>query len=193
MRTWAFPCCLIALAVPATVGAAPDTVVYTGMCDASAAVVLDAKTFAVADDEDNILRVYDVDKGGPPLRLVDLSPMLPLHAGKKAKAKPPKPGKTPKIPETDLEAATALGDAAYWLTSHGRNSKGKRQTARLMFFSTNLPRPAQPVAIIGSPYRPSSTICSPPSRCAPSTSPRLRNGRPRSPGAEHRGAHGDAG
>jgi hypothetical protein len=98
--------CLL-LTSPTGVRAAPDTVVYKGMCDASAAVPLDAKTFAVADDEDNILRVYDVDKGGPPLRQVDLSPMLPLHADKKVKIKPPKLGKVPKIPETDLEAGTA--------------------------------------------------------------------------------------
>jgi hypothetical protein len=144
----------------APAAAAPPTVVFHGMCDASAAVSLDARTFAVADDEDNILRVYDVEKGGPPLRMIDLSPALPLRKDKKAAAeKPPKnpdkikkPKKEKKAPETDLEAATALGEAAYWLTSHGRNSKGKMQSARYILFATSLPRPGQSAQLVGQPY-----------------------------------------
>jgi hypothetical protein len=136
-----------ALAAPAT-PAQPDPIVFVGMCDASAAVPLDAHTFAVADDEDNILRVYDVDRGGPPLRMVDLSPALPLRNKKKVeKGKKPK-----KTPETDLEAATALDGAAFWLTSHGRNSKGKMQDARYFLFATSLPRPGDPVQLVGEPY-----------------------------------------
>ncbi len=135
----------------ATVARPAETVVFTGMCDASAAVALDAHTFAVADDEDNILRVYDARTGGAPLRLIDLSPMLPLRAPDELRIKPPRPGKKPR--ETDLEAGTTLGGAAYWLTSHGRTSKGKLQTARLMFFATTLPRPGQPVRLEGQPYR----------------------------------------
>jgi hypothetical protein len=144
---------LAASAAPAL--AAPNQsgpIVFAGMCDASAAVPLDAHTFAVADDEDNILRVYDVDKGGPPLRMVDLSPALPLRQKDKP-AKTPKPGKKPKkTPETDLEAATGFEDAAYWLTSHGRNSKGKMQNARYILFATTLPRLGAPVQLVGQPY-----------------------------------------
>jgi hypothetical protein len=130
---------------PLRAHAAPAPIVFQGMCDASAAVPLDKRTFAVADDEDNVLRVYDVDKGGAPLRMFDLSPALPLR--KKAKTKPAK-----KAPETDLEAATALGQVAYWLTSHGRNSKGKMQSARYILFATSLPRSGQSVEVVGQPY-----------------------------------------
>ena len=35
----------------------PSEVVFKGICDASAAVPLDRRLFAVADDEDSILRV----------------------------------------------------------------------------------------------------------------------------------------
>jgi hypothetical protein len=137
---------------PPFVLAAPDPVVYVGMCDASAAVPLDAHTFAVADDEDNILRVYDADKGGPPLRMIDLSPALPL-ADKPKIPKPGKPAKKPrKAPETDLEAATALGGSGYWMTSHGRNSKGKMQSARYIVFATTLPRMGEPLQLVGQPY-----------------------------------------
>ena len=58
-----------ALAVP---GAARE-VVFTGMCDASGAVPLSASRFAVADDEGNVLRVYDADRGGAPIDSIDLS------------------------------------------------------------------------------------------------------------------------
>jgi hypothetical protein len=82
------------------------------MRDASAAVALDARTFAMADDE-------DTSCGSTTSRMEGRSsgyPALPLR-------KADKPGKKPKkSPETDLEAATALGGLGYWLTSHGRNS-----------------------------------------------------------------------
>jgi hypothetical protein len=144
----------LAASVAPALAAPPRTepIVFVGMCDASAAVPLDGHTFAVADDEDNILRVYDVDKGGPPLRMVDLSPALPLHKKDKP-AKAPKPGKKPKkAPETDLEAATGFEDSAYWLTSHGRNSKGKMQNARYILFATSPPRPGEQVQLVGQPY-----------------------------------------
>jgi hypothetical protein len=106
----------------------PDLVEFEGMCDASGAVPLGADRFAVADDEDNVLRVYDAHRGGPPLRAVDLwpslSPSLPLPRKK-------------KTPETDLEAATRLGDLALWITSHGRNSQGKAKPERLLLFATS--------------------------------------------------------
>ena len=115
---------------------ADGDVVFTGMCDASGAVTLPGGRFVVADDEDNVLRVYDAQRGGAPLSATDLSPDLGLPSKKKA-------------PETDLEAATLLGDRALWLTSHGRNSKGKPQSSRLRLFATTAgvsPR------LVGKPY-----------------------------------------
>jgi hypothetical protein len=115
---------------------------FLAMCDASGAVALSRDRFAVADDEDNVLRVYDAGRGGAPLEAVDLSPALDLPGKKKA---------SKKQPETDLEAATRLGDRALWLTSHGRNSKGKLQPSRLRFFATTAPAAGAP-AITGKPY-----------------------------------------
>jgi hypothetical protein len=40
------------------------TVVFEGTCDASGAVPLDARRFAVADDENNVIRIYDAERGG---------------------------------------------------------------------------------------------------------------------------------
>ncbi|MBL8623920.1 MAG: DUF3616 domain-containing protein [Myxococcales bacterium] len=104
--------------------------VFEGACDASGAVELDATHFVVADDEDNVLRVYDAVRGGPPVAAVDVSAALGLA---------PQGKRAPRMPELDLEAATRIGDRAYWLTSHGRNSKGKARPERLRFFATTLP------------------------------------------------------
>jgi hypothetical protein len=111
---------------------------FTGMCDASGAVPLNDRLFAVADDEDNILRVYDADRGGAPLGMADVSTRLSLpHKAKKPKKKPRK--KPLKWPETDIEAGTRLGELAFWITSHGRNSSGKLKSERHRLFATSLP------------------------------------------------------
>jgi hypothetical protein len=121
-------------------------VVFTGMCDASGAVALSDRRFVVADDEDNVLRVYDVEQGGAPLGGTDVSHGLKLPLKKKKK-----PGSVPVAPEADIEAATRLGDRAYFMTSHGRNSSGKLKPERLRFFATTAPEDGD-IEVIGEPY-----------------------------------------
>jgi hypothetical protein len=118
---------------------AQQTVVFRGMCDASGAVVLGPTRFAVADDEDNVLRVYDTVNGGDPLFTTDVSDALQLPIKK-------------KVPETDIEAATRVGDRALWLTSHGLSSKGKLQPARFRFFATTAPEAGDGLALVGQAY-----------------------------------------
>jgi hypothetical protein len=101
-------------------------VLFRGTCDASGAASLDGSRFAVGDDEDNLLRVYDSAQGGDPLFSIDISPALALPAHPAER----------KVPEADIEAATRLGDRALWLTSHGLSSKGELQPARFRFFAT---------------------------------------------------------
>ncbi len=143
---------------------AGSEVIFTGMCDASAAVPLSRRLFAVADDEDDVLRVYDADRGGPPLRTVDLSSALHPPEAKPEPTKPEKKkGKKKKSdrsaepgadqgPESDLEAATRVGDLAYWMTSHGRNRTGKRKDARLRFFATTARDGEDALRLVGRPY-----------------------------------------
>jgi hypothetical protein len=121
-------------------------VTFTGMCDASGAVPLSHRRFVVADDEDNVLRVYDVEQGGAPVARADVSSGLKLPVKPKKK-----PGKVPIAPEADIEAATRLGDRAYFITSHGRNSSGKLKPERLRFFATNAPEEGE-IKVIGEPY-----------------------------------------
>ena len=105
--------------------------VHEGLCDASAAVALDAQHFVVADDESNRLTVYRRGAGRP-VGHVELDAFL-------------KTGK-----EADLEGAAQMGGRIYWIASHARNSAGKRREDRLRFFATAA-RGAT-LAPVGRPY-----------------------------------------
>lgn len=110
-----------------------DAVVYRGMCDASAAAALGPDLFVVANDERNQLKVY---RRGQPVHVdeVDLSGFLGTDADK----------------ESDLEGAATVGERIYWISSHGRNKKGKFQERRHRFFATELKHGR--LAAVGIPY-----------------------------------------
>ncbi len=114
-------------------------ILYSGMCDASAAVALTDKLFAVASDEESVIRVYDRDQPGPPIQSINLSAFLDLDARK---------------PESDLEGAARVGDRAYWITSHGRNKSGRERRSRDRFFAVQIVTNAQRVELkmLGKPY-----------------------------------------
>ncbi|KQV49294.1 hypothetical protein ASC95_16930 [Pelomonas sp. Root1217] len=113
------------------VGAATAHTRYEGLCDASAAVALDARHFVVADDEHNRLTVYRRGEaksvGG-----VDLDKFLKADK------------------EADLEGAAQVGSRIYWIASHARNSAGKVREDRQRFFATEI-RGAT-VEPVGQPY-----------------------------------------
>lgn len=96
---------------------------HLGMSGASAAIFLDARRVVVASDEDNRLRVYDAETGGPALSAWDASPGLDLGRGN---------------PECDLEGAARVGSRLYWIGSHGRNKDGKFRPNRHRFFATEV-------------------------------------------------------
>jgi hypothetical protein len=110
---------------------------YQGMCDASAAVALDANYFAVADDERNTLKVFRRGKKGP-VGTIDLSVFLGT-----------KPDK-----ESDIEGAATIDGRTYWISSHGRNSTAERQERRLRFFATDVVvgKSVPTVSTAGRPY-----------------------------------------
>lgn len=112
-------------------GAAGAQTRYDGLCDASAAVALDARHFIVADDEHNRLAIY---KRGEPAMVgqVELDPFL------KAKK------------ESDLEGSAQVGSRIYWIASHARNSAGKVREDRHRFFATEID--GTTVAPVGKPY-----------------------------------------
>jgi hypothetical protein len=132
----------------ATPASGTRDLIFTGMCDASGAVALSDTLFAVADDEDNVLRIYDATRGGGPLATSDIGSAVPIERaprdGKKKTAK--------RTPEMDIEAATKVEDVALWITSHGRSSSGKERPERLFLFGTTAPPAAGPIDVVGTPY-----------------------------------------
>jgi hypothetical protein len=113
-------------------------VTFEGACDASGAVPVDERHFAVADDEDNVIRIYDALAGGKPVRRSNLSKQLALDR---------------KGAESDIEAATSLNGQAYWLSSHGRNSHGQLDPNRSLLITTELPALDSKLEVRGRVYR----------------------------------------
>ena len=109
---------------------APITV-YRLLCDASAAVALDADHFVVANDERNQLRIYKRGTAHP-IKSVDMSNLLRTQPKK----------------ESDLEGAAALGQRIYWLSSHGRNKDAEHQERRHRFFATDVQTGSGGVTIV---------------------------------------------
>jgi len=91
--------------------------------DVSAAVAVGADTFIVADDENNILKVYKTTDNAEPFYSFNLDKFLAID---------------PKQPEADIEGATRIGNRIYWITSHGRNKNGKLRAGRYKFFATEI-------------------------------------------------------
>jgi len=100
-----------------------EVLIYRGTSDASAAVALSDNMFIVADDENNILRVYRTSVPGLPVFSYDLTKFLQIE---------------PEHPEADIEGATSVGDRIYWITSHGRNKDGQLRPNRYRFFATTV-------------------------------------------------------
>lgn len=100
----------IATVPAAAIAAGP--VIYDGICEASAAVALDADHFVVASDETNDLYLYK--RGEPAWTIVN---NVTGHD------------------KSDIEAATRIGDRIYWLSSHSFNSDHEDKPKRKIFFA----------------------------------------------------------
>lgn len=124
-----------------------SVVEFEGACDASGAVPIDDRHFAVADDEDSVLRIYDAVAGGPPTLRLDVGDAIELEKKGKGKGKGKKKKKQSKArsknAESDIEAAARIGDTAFFLTSHARTKTGKLDPNRFRFFATEVPSPTE--------------------------------------------------
>ncbi len=87
---------------------------YTGSCDGSGAVALDADHFIVANDETSKLLVFHRYEPGPPLQTVNIRKSLDLK----------------KNEEADLEAMARIEDRIYLIGSHARGRDGKKEKER---------------------------------------------------------------
>lgn len=120
---------------PAAVVAPGTEVVFRGMCDASGAIPIDTRRFAVADDEDNLIRIYDAELGGTPLAISAIE------------------GLEDNGQELDLEGAARVSDYGLWIASHGRGKDGTRLMTRINLFLSTAPDPDRPLKLVGKPYR----------------------------------------
>lgn len=120
---------------PAATGDHSTVVVFEGMCDASGAIPLDQRQFAIADDEENSIRIYDAERGGAPLAVLPIT------------------GLEETEDEIDLEAATLVGPYGLWLASHGRTKAGHFAPSRVNMILSTTPSLDTPLRIVGSAYR----------------------------------------
>jgi len=128
----------VSLALSA-LGADAEILEHFGTCDASAAVAIGPDAFVVANDEDNVLRLYHRDESGMPYRTLDLNSFL---------------APDPKHPEADIEGATLIGDRIYWITSHGANKNGRMRLSRRRLFATEVKSNGgkERISPVGIPY-----------------------------------------
>ena len=126
-----------AWAAPGKTTAGP---VFSGLANASAAVAVLEDRFAVACDEENIIRVYSCSKPGPPVASFDFGRFL------KVKSLPD---------ETDLEGAARVGDRVYWTGSHNRGKEPRSVFSRACLFATEIRRAGDRLELVpvGQPYR----------------------------------------
>jgi len=115
---------LVLICVLINPGVFADVTKYYEMCDASAAIALDDSHFIVANDEDNLLRIYQVDEPHP-VRTYNLSQFLGISYDDKS-------------PESDIEGAARIGDYLFFISSHGRDKKGRRRENRRQFFAVKV-------------------------------------------------------
>lgn len=104
---------------PAEATYTPNAVTTAGSSDASTAIALDDKYMIVADDEGNVLRVYDRSGGNAVLEW-DYSEAIGSDG------------------EVDLEAAVMVGDILYLSGSHSNTKKGVDADSREVLFSVKV-------------------------------------------------------
>lgn len=133
--------CAGLLSCAMAVAATPAPVEHFGMCDASAAVAVGADHFLVANDEDDILRLYRLDGAGGEPKTFDLTTFLKLAGDKKQR-------------EADIEGAAQINNRVYWIASHGANTDGKSRPDRRQLFATDLDTRNGEVGVTpaGKPY-----------------------------------------
>ena len=82
---------------------AAHTLYHYGATDGSAAIALDANFMLVANDENEVIGLYDRTQSGLPMKTFNFATDL---------AFPEKP------PEMDIEDAVQVGSRIYWMGSH---------------------------------------------------------------------------
>lgn len=111
----------------------PTMVLFSGLCEASAALPLGSGSFVVGDDDKKDLRVYRKEQPGKPTK-IDTSSL-------------------PGLEKTDdLEGAARIGDTLYWITSHSSTRNGEAKPGRRIFYAVRIDPDSLAVTPVGKPY-----------------------------------------
>jgi Protein of unknown function (DUF3616) len=99
---------------------------YSGITNPSGAVALDNNLFIVADDEDNLLRIYDRNVADKPIQTVKLSTVFKgiVADGEDL--------------EIDLESAAEIKGTYFWIGSHSTSRTGEYREARHRLLAVNI-------------------------------------------------------
>jgi hypothetical protein len=100
----------------------PNARYHTGMADASTAFALDETYMVVANDEDEVLRVYDRNNSGAPVAESDMRSSLGLTGSS----------------EVDIEGSAYNGSTLFFIGSHGNNSSGEDRPNRERIFGVTV-------------------------------------------------------
>jgi hypothetical protein len=125
--------------MPQPTAAAATELVFSGMCDASAGLLVDANHLVVANDEDPVkteLRVYDLRTPGAPVATIDATAAL-----------------APEGPdgEVDLEGLTRFGSRFALIGSHSlKGDDGKPAPSRRRLIAFELTGTAPRFTLAGS-------------------------------------------
>ncbi|WSI69900.1 hypothetical protein OG599_07195 [Streptomyces sp. NBC_01335] len=123
-------------AASAAVQNAADTRYLTGSSDASAAVDVGGGYAVVADDESNVLRLYNLAVSGAPVKTWDVASKLGADK------------------EIDIEGAARVGNTIYWTGSLGNNKDGEYKADRNTVFTTAVSGSGASTALtVGSSYK----------------------------------------
>ncbi len=94
---------------------------YSGSGNASAAVDVGGGYMLVADDENNVIRLYDETRSGPPVKSFDFTAQLPFGTA-----------------EADFEGAARAGNRVYFEGSMSNTSSGDLAPARSTLFAADI-------------------------------------------------------
>jgi Protein of unknown function (DUF3616) len=99
---------------------------YLGISNPSGAVALNNKLFIVADDEDNLLRIYDRHVVDKPVQTIKLSSVFKgvVEDGEDM--------------EIDLESAAEIAGTLFWIGSHSSSRTGEYREARHRLCAINV-------------------------------------------------------
>ncbi|WP_292866989.1 putative Ig domain-containing protein [Nostoc sp. LPT] len=100
----------------------------TGTSDASTAIPVGGTFFLEADDENQVLRLYDDSKSGLPVTGFDFTSSLGLTQTDGSGV----------LREVDLEASTKVGNRIFWLGSQSNSDDGKNRPNRDRVFATDI-------------------------------------------------------